>query len=54
VANGTGDFVGDAPANFVHVVTGGGAVAQAALAEMDAAVVLAADTHILYMEMVGR
>lgn len=56
-ANGTGNFVGDAPANLAnltHVVTGGGAVAEAALAEMDAGVVLAAATHILPMEMVGR
>lgn len=58
-------FTGDAPANLshtatltadahTHVITGGGAVAEAALAEMDAAVVLAAATHILPMEMVGR
>ncbi len=45
-------FTGDAPANLVHVVTGGGAVAEAALAEMDNTVAPAAVT--LYMEMVGR
>jgi hypothetical protein len=66
VANGTGAFVGAALGTHVHgaqtftgdshthTVTGGGLVAEAALAEMDAAVVLAASTHILYMEMVGR
>lgn len=67
VANGTGDFVGDVPANFqhsapaftgdvmanlTHTVTGGGAVAEAALAEMDNTVAPVATT--LYMEMVGR
>ena len=39
-------------ANLAHVVTGGGAVAEAALAEMDSGVAPAATT--LYMEMVGR
>jgi hypothetical protein len=42
-------------ANLVHEVTvTGGDIAEAALAEMDADVVLAAATHILPMEMVGR
>lgn len=50
--NVTADFVGDAPANLTHTVTGGGAVAEAALAEMDNTVAPAATT--LYMEMVGR
>jgi len=42
-------FTGDP---HTHVITGGGAVGEAALAEMDAAVVLAAVT--LNMEMVGK
>jgi len=50
--NVTADFVGDAPANLTHTITGGGAVAEAALAEMDNTVAPAATT--LYMEMVGR
>jgi len=50
--NVTADFVGDAPANLTHTVTGGGAVAEAALAEMDDGVAPAATT--LYMQMVGR
>lgn len=53
--HGAQAFTGDAPANLAnltHVVTGGGAVAEAALAEMDAGVAPAATT--LYMEMVGR
>jgi hypothetical protein len=45
-------FTGDAMANLVHTVTGGGAVAEAALAEMDDGVTPAATT--LYMEMVGK
>lgn len=52
VANGTGDFVGDTPADLVHVVTGGGAVAEAALAEMDTGVAPAAVT--LYMQVIGQ
>lgn len=56
-------FTGDVPANLVHsatftgdshthTVTGGGAVAEGALAEMDDGVAPGATT--LYMEMVGR
>jgi hypothetical protein len=45
-------FTGDVMANLVHTVTGGGAVAEAALAEMDDGVAPAATT--LYLEMVGR
>jgi len=52
VANGTGDFVGDVPANLTHTVTGGGAVAEAALAEMDDGVAPAATT--LYMQVIGQ
>lgn len=47
-----GAFTGDALASHNHTVTGGGAVAEAALAEMDSGVAPAATT--LYMEMVGR
>ena len=53
--HGAQAFTGDAPANLAnltHTVTGGGAVAEAALAEMDNTVAPAATT--LYMEMVGR
>ena len=52
VANGTGAFVGDTMANLVHTVTGGGAVAEAALAEMDDGVAPAATT--LYMQIIGQ
>jgi hypothetical protein len=67
VANGTGvftgaalathvhgaqTFTGDAPANFTHTVTGGDAVLESPLAEMDNTVAPASVT--LYMEMVGR
>ena len=52
VANGTGGFVGDVLATHTHAITGGGAIAEAALAEMDSGVAPAATT--LYMEMVGR
>ncbi len=47
-------FTGDAMANLTHTVTvtGGSAVAEAALAEMDDGVAPAATT--LYMEMLGR
>jgi len=47
--HGAQSFTGD---SHNHVVTGGGAVAEAALAEMDSGVAPAATT--LYMEMVGR
>ena len=49
-ANST--FTGDAPANLVHTITGGGVIAEAALAEMDDGVAPAATT--LYAEMVGQ
>ena len=52
VANGTGDFVGDAPSNLTHTVTGGDAVLESPLAEMDNTVAPASVS--LYMEMVGR
>lgn len=45
-------FTGDQMANLVHSVTGGGAVAEAALAEMDDGVAPA--STVLYMEMVGK
>ena len=45
-------FTGDAPANLVHSISGGGAIAEAALAEMDDGVAPAATT--LYTEMVGQ
>jgi hypothetical protein len=48
--NSTGNFVGDAPANFVHVIGGGNAAA--ALSEVPASHAPAPTT--LYMEMVGR
>jgi hypothetical protein len=53
-APGNVALVGDVMATHTHGLAGGGALAEAALAEMNAAVVLAAATHILYMEMVGR
>ena len=55
IANLTHDapaFTGDVPANLTHTVTGGGAVAEAALAEMDAGVAPAATT--LYMQVMGQ
>ena len=45
-------FTGDTMANLVHTVTGGGAVAEAALAEMDDGVAPAATT--LYMQIIGQ
>ena len=45
-------FTGDVMANLTHTVTGGGAVAEAALAEMDAGVAPAATT--LYMQVIGQ
>jgi hypothetical protein len=45
-------FTGDAPSNFTHNITGGGAVAEAPLAEMDNTVAPASVT--LAMEMVGK
>jgi hypothetical protein len=45
-------FTGDVMANLAHTVTGGGAVAEAALAEMDNTVAPASVT--LAMEMVGK
>jgi len=45
-------FTGDATANLVHTVTGGGAVGEAALAEMDDGVAPAATT--LYMQVIGQ
>ena len=62
---GNSTFTGDAPgvtalamdaqanlANLAHTVTGGGAVAEAALAEMDDGVAPAATT--LYMQVIGQ
>lgn len=52
VANGTGTFVGDVMANLTHTVTGGGAVAEAPLAEMDTGVAPAAVT--LELQVIGQ